>query len=364
MIYSPTILSIIFSSAIISIFVLSSFTLKKYVHQSERLNHTIEGLRGLACILVFVNHSAWMFTNNGIDSGLIDYDNFKYFGNFGAFGVELFFCITGYLFASKIKMGDFNLDFYGKRIRRLAPAYLLVAFVTFILFFIKYNYLINTLDDLSKVVQQIFGFGFFGSGVRVGGQVVTSLNVVVWTLPFEWKFYAMIPFIAYCFKNKALMIPLFIFSLSVVYSQYIEDNVLWLYFITGFVCSYIKKTTSKSLNCFLSILSLLLLIYIVLSTYYQYSAMRVIPISAFFIVCMISNPSWIRAVPISIAGTLSYSIYLTHQAVMFSVVNIFSAISDKEMMTTYALLTTALVSVVITMIVSMLLYKKVEKKFI
>ncbi|EEW5980224.1 acyltransferase, partial [Escherichia coli] len=116
--FTPSIISIAFSLSIIIFFISLTYPIRKLVYQSEKLNHSIEGLRGIACILVFVNHSAWMLTNNHIDSVKIDYTNFNYFGNFGSFGVELFFCITGYLFSSKIKSGEFDIEFFGKRIKR------------------------------------------------------------------------------------------------------------------------------------------------------------------------------------------------------------------------------------------------------
>ncbi|MCI1184648.1 acyltransferase [Escherichia coli] len=362
--FTPSIISIAFSLSIIIFFIALTYPVRKLVYQNEKLNHSIEGLRGIACILVFVNHSAWMLTNNHVDSAKIDYTNFNYFGNFGSFGVELFFCITGYLFSSKIKSGEFDIEFFGKRIKRLAPAYLFVSLITFILFIVKYNNLIVTFDDISRVIQQIFGFGFFGSGIRVQGSTITSLNVVVWTLPFEWKFYAAIPFIAYCFRRRTILIPLFIFSFFVIYSQYVEDNTLWVYFITGFICSYIKPCKNKILCFACSISALVLIIYIILSNYYQYSAMRVIPISAFFILCVFSNPKWIKIKPLSIAGTLSYSIYLTHQAAMFCIVNIASILFNDFDFTTVHLLILAIISAILTIIASLFLYSKIERRFI
>lgn len=66
--FTPSIISIAFSLSIIIFFISLTYPIRKLVYQSEKLNHSIEGLRGIACILVFVNHSAWMLTNNHIDS--------------------------------------------------------------------------------------------------------------------------------------------------------------------------------------------------------------------------------------------------------------------------------------------------------
>ncbi|EEW5980736.1 hypothetical protein D7V59_10460 [Escherichia coli] len=157
---------------------------------------------------------------------------------------------------------------------------------------------------------------------------------------------------------------MFIFSFFVIYSQYIEDNVLWVYFITGFICSYIKPCNNKIIRFACSASALVLIAYIILSSYYQYSAMRVIPISAFFILCVFSNPKWIKIKPLSIAGTLSYSIYLTHQAAMFCIVNIANKIFNSFYFTTVHLLILAILSAALTIIVSLFLYTKIERRFI
>lgn len=362
--YSIHYMSVVFALIIIFSFIITSKLTKGYVYQSKNLNLTIEGLRGLACIFVFVNHSAWVMTNNNISSESINYSIFNYFGNFGSFGVELFFCITGFLFSSKIKNGKFDLIFFEKRIKRLAPAYILVSTLVLILFTIKYNYLINSFSDFSLLIQQIYGFGFFGSGISIGNEVITSLNVVTWTLPYEWKFYATIPFIAVIFRNKKLLIPLILFALLYSFSQYLENHTLWVYFVIGFLGSYLKQVTEKPLRSLLVLLSVLLLIFSIISDEYQYGFLRIFYVGAFFLVCLLSNPFYLKMNTLTALGTISYGIYILHQPIMFSISNILVFLSSRDDFSFKYLLIISLSSLVITTILSIFMYKYVERRFI
>lgn len=355
--------SLIFAVSILMAFIFASKPVKGLAHQTPGMNDTIEGMRGIACIFVVINHSAWVLMHNGMQSKGIDYGIFSYFGNFGSFGVEIFFCITGFLFSSKIKKGKFDLSFFEKRIRRLAPAYIVVSTVILILFIMKHGNLIKNTSDISSLILQVYGFGFFGSGIILSGESITSLNAVIWTLPYEWKFYAILPFVSVIFGSKKLLIPSVIFSALFAYTQYIDNNTLWLYFIVGFIGSYIKPTTNNRISLAVSIFALFLLFYSIASSEYQYGFFRTIYVGGFFLLCIYSAPFYLRLSQIKIIGTISYGVYIVHQPVMFVVTNFFNKAFGINDFSLYALLAVDVVSSVVTVMLSGLMYKYLEKRF-
>ncbi|WP_141653757.1 acyltransferase family protein, partial [Erwinia billingiae] len=85
----------------------------------------IDGLRGLAALLVVCSHS-WRFRDIGFINDQITKADYFYMGNMGAVGVQLFFCITGFLFFKKIIKEGTSINwvsFYKARIKRLTPLY-------------------------------------------------------------------------------------------------------------------------------------------------------------------------------------------------------------------------------------------------
>ncbi|MGT6445371.1 acyltransferase family protein [Escherichia coli] len=240
----------VFTFLFLAISLIAAIFVKKIIPSTVINVHndtTLEGLRGIACLFVFINHASYSIHHIGIQNWQMMGDS-PYTGRMGAFGVEIFFCLTGYLFAKKIRKGDIDLSFFEKRIRRLAPAYIFVSFVVFIYFvFMNYN-VIRGYYDISALIQQIFGFGFFGNRISVNGMVDTSLNAVVWTLPYEWKFYAIVPFVAAIYKLRRPIPLLIAFGVATVCIDYWSKMFLWGFFVTGFIASFVGILENRYLK--------------------------------------------------------------------------------------------------------------------
>ena len=103
---------------------------KQGVSQPTKLNSHIaalDGLRGLAAIVVIVSH----FTNgSGLFGGAFGHGA-------GQIGVMLFFCLSGFLMSHLYLDRPFNLDclaeFTRRRLARIAPLYILVVLVSYAL---------------------------------------------------------------------------------------------------------------------------------------------------------------------------------------------------------------------------------------
>ncbi|WP_311754937.1 acyltransferase family protein [Proteus terrae] len=361
-----TIYNLMYASFFLVTALFFSYILNRYISISPMGKHndlSLEGLRGLACILVFINHSYHAVSAIGIKSPVFNIEPASAYGKMGSFGVAIFFCLTGFLFSSAIKSGKIDILFFKKRIYRLLPAYLFVATLVLFIFIIQKYARITSFNDVLIILQRVYGFGFWGSGIKLGNTLDGGLNVVIWTLPYEWKFYAAIPFLACAYAIKPLKIALIPFALIVMYLGYQSDTILWTYFITGFIASFVSKTENRIMKLISYILLIIFFTYAVYGDFKAYSFEMYIYISLFFITYLYCRPSLLEYKIISSIGIISYSLYLLHQPVMnltFRAISYFvdlKSISTKEFMSIQAL------SIVIAILTSMFLYNKIEKKF-
>lgn len=143
----------------------------------------IDGLRALAVIAVIINH----FSDHLLRSGYL--------------GVDIFFVISGYVITTSIAspkqvtLTDFLLDFYVRRIKRLAPALILfvltVSFATIALNPIPRELLITGMTALfgvSNLYLLELSTNYFARS--------TALNSFshTWSLGVEEQFYVVYPF--------------------------------------------------------------------------------------------------------------------------------------------------------------------------
>ncbi|MCR6261622.1 acyltransferase family protein, partial [Escherichia coli] len=147
------------------------------VNNSQNNILWLEGLRGVACIMVFFNHFAYYLPTIGITNQNIPYKIMPIYDNFGSLGVEIFFAITGFLFLSRIKNVKSADDFMMKRIKRLAPAFLFFALINMAVFIIFMSDGAS-LDDYRKALIQLLAFGFLGGGIFFKDSWIHSIGVV------------------------------------------------------------------------------------------------------------------------------------------------------------------------------------------
>ena len=139
-------------------------TIDNYKPLTLKKNVKIQYLRAIASISVLLYHSAYYLgAIRGSNEVLVIFG-----GWFGAFGVNLFFAISGYLMAS-LAPGATASNFLVHRIVRIYPTYWAVFFVV-VLF------------------QRTFDIDFFAAALVPGGPHEYVLGIE-WTLPFELCFY-------------------------------------------------------------------------------------------------------------------------------------------------------------------------------
>jgi len=145
----------------------------------------IELFRGLAAFMVMIYHYA-------IYIGYVEY--FHFLGT----GVDLFFVISGFVFARQIYEGTDKFSvFFIRRFFRIYPLYLFSLLVAL--------WLIEKTNDYGW----IFIKHLFFLGTTKNFYEAMFFNEVYWTLPIEMEFYLLVPLLAF-FRPK---IPYLLFSL-------------------------------------------------------------------------------------------------------------------------------------------------------
>jgi exopolysaccharide production protein ExoZ len=144
----------------------------------------MEGLRGIAVGLVFLQHYCTQFlTYAKLDGPTAEIAAF--FGSFGNYGVELFFVLSGYLIYSiLLRRRPAFFGFMARRAQRLYPAFM-VAFV------------IGMLADFARPEAKIPPHAIAGTEYIVANLLflpgllpIGALFAVNWSLSYEWWFYA------------------------------------------------------------------------------------------------------------------------------------------------------------------------------
>lgn len=127
-----------------------------------------DGIRGLACLIVVSLHSIGFFFNN------IQY----YTLGMDKLGVWIFFVLSSFLLTRQFITNGFSagsiIDYIVSRILRIIPAYIICVLVYAKLGLIEHENIINA------VTFQYFYFH-------------------LWTIPVEFKYYFILPFVAFTF---------------------------------------------------------------------------------------------------------------------------------------------------------------------
>ena len=146
-------------------------------HAGERRIGALDGVRGIAILLVFVNHA------------------FKVKLTWA--GVDLFFVLSGFLITGillgvkHLRAGAYYGRFYGRRVRRILPPYLLLLAVTPVFFgvgWLRFGYM----------------YAFLMNFVTAFAIPHLSSLDVLWSLAVEEQFYLVWPVLVLLLSERAL----------------------------------------------------------------------------------------------------------------------------------------------------------------
>jgi peptidoglycan/LPS O-acetylase OafA/YrhL len=139
----------------------------------------IDGLRGVAIMLVLVHHlhREWL--------------------PWGFVGVDVFFVISGYVVAQMFERNQDLCKFYARRVSRLVPASLVVSLCTLLASYVLLLPMelacVVRASMASSVAMANFYYEFVLPGGYFGSEAMQSPFLHFWSLSVEWQFYAVWP---------------------------------------------------------------------------------------------------------------------------------------------------------------------------
>ncbi len=299
----------------------------------------LDGLRGLAITAVLFFHAFNFDFHKKIELLATFNQIFQY----GYLGVQLFFMVSGFvimmtLFKCK-SLGEFIL----RRFARLWPTMLLCSTITFLtvnLLGVEKISFLDFIPSLTLIDFKILNFIF-------QTDTFNWIDGVYWTLYIEVMFYLIVSI--FFFTTKTWFKPVFlIFSvfncltydllqlagltkIANMFAEVLISNHLFYFLIgIGFYLSYSDSRDFYARIYLLTGISLGLLYGI--SCHDQVSLLALPIITLIFYQALYSNRcNFFSAYWLSSIGMASYSLYLLHARISFSVMKLFSLHTDNQM---------------------------------
>ncbi len=292
----------------------------------------IDGLRFVAIMSVLLYHvQAYVRIKGGYSDAEIDSAFYGQFLHQGAFGVQLFFVLSGLLlglpFARHYLRGGAKVDlwkFFKRRVTRLEPPYLAVMIGLFLLLPIV------TGVSWQSVFPNLLASLAYSHGALFLNQSV--INTIAWSLEVEIQFYLLVPLFALIFRLQnrwaRRLIMLTVGLVPVVATHFLYEGMTWLYwtlfahllyFTVGLVLADMFVTDwseSASNHPGWDVASVALLALAAASSSNHYVFKWILPIAFLVLVAaalrgvylnrLLSN-GWLAGI-----GCMCYSIYLLH----------------------------------------------------
>lgn len=329
----------------------------------------IDGLRGLSVLLVFLFHIKILEKNIFLEGGFL--------------GVDIFFVISGFVITHILLINNQNLlnnkkVFFIKRFRRLIPTLIIVLFIVLLIsiFYTSLNGIERINQSAFANIFQLQNFLFY---LQTGYFELNSNErplIHTWSLAIEWQFYIFFPFILRILVNHRNLFRSIIIVLICI-SEFLSnvDSNLNFYFTIPRIWelllgSYIYTLEDKELDFlkkikiifFPSILaSVFILLNIneldrhpsILTFIFFIPLIFILKEEIFskekkFIYLFIDNRILINL------GKISYSFYLIHYPALYFL---------RLHLNNLGVIESTAYSLLITLLVSVLFYHFIEKKF-
>lgn len=191
---------------------------------------SIQALRGLAAVLVVMEHIRFL--------------------NFGAFGVDIFFCISGFMIMFTTHK---NTDhFFLKRILRIVPFYYLMTIGTYLLLLVMPGLFEQTTASPVYLAKSLLFIPF-----DIGGGILQPLLRIGWTVNCEMFFYLLFGIslrISHRYRGLlcGLLLGLLVLSGRLFPSSFAPftfySDPIMLEFVMGMLC----YEASRLIYCFLA----------------------------------------------------------------------------------------------------------------
>lgn len=264
-------------------------------------------LRAIAVVAVCFCHFGYaLYAENAYN------DVFVFFYNYGKYGVQIFFVVSGFVIPLSLYMARYSIDYYFrfllKRLIRLHPPYLAALAITLLISFFSYKIRgITYPETVESIVASLFYFHF------------PVDNPVFWTLAVEAEYYLFIGlFYTLIVKIPKVYVLLFTPILILIGQSQLTDYILFfsyiIYFLIGII-GFMIYTNQGS-----KILNSVILVTLFPLTYMLYGATEALVAST-----TIGFILWYQGAvgkAANFTGEISYSLYLIHFPIGIKFINL------------------------------------------
>lgn len=339
------------------------------VARSDDLNSNIEMLRAVAVLFVLYSHFLGMVQFGALAKAPQILELYSF-----AYGVDLFFCISGYVVTrsllatplSDLQSVSDQMKFYGsfliRRFFRLAPSAYLWAFIM-----LAYSLALpahETFTDPLWIAKEVLGiliyaYNFFVEFNILFRDDVPRMMGYYWSLALEWQFYLILPLMAMFIRERyriALVCAGIVFFAlcpnTERYTWFRVDGFLWgilLAHLFRFVPNHgliarqrLTKATSLLLGLAGAVAYLYCLRLVLLSPHFSQTYLWPL-LGVTSALCVTLAIAGFRLTPFSTVnaafdwiGKRSYSIYLIHLPVFYVSAEINAQLPQAIVSATYA----------------------------
>lgn len=324
----------------------------------------VDGLRGWLALGVFFTHVSTMHTY--FNTGRWAESAAWFYGMTGQVGVSLFFMITGFLFWGRVLRSTGSFDapaLYVSRLRRIVPMYLVSVLMALLVAASISRFTLQVgVAELIRELRAWFSFGFIYAGDVNGVHDAHYINAVYWTLAFEWGFYVALPLLALLGRGRRAA---WLFPLAFVYAL---QAPVTLNFIGGALAAILvehKLLGERLKTWYLAPLPIAALLLLGLFP----SAFALLPVGLMFIFFLFvvggnSLFGLLASRPARFLGTISYSIYLVHCIVLYSMVSAVNNYQPIGQLGPYQYWLLAAAAALLAVLIASWTYRHVEHPFI
>jgi peptidoglycan/LPS O-acetylase OafA/YrhL len=323
--------SLLPAAAIFGLALATSHGLQRWLGSAATTHRyaALDGLRGYLAIAVFIHHACtWFFY---LHRGRWELPPSNVYTNLGQAGVAMFFMLTAFLFTSKlIDARGVSIDWtrlYVGRLLRIVPLYFFFLTALFVLVaWLSAGQLREPAWRLVGKMAMWASFTLFGTP-GLNGIVhpqLTGISGMVWTLRYEWLFYAVLPLLALPLRVRIPPRFLLVGVLGVAGMLWL-DHIEPIYlstFLGGIAAAFLVRWTPVCRFAIRPVSSVLAIALIATELAAFPSTDAVLPLlllAAAFVLLAAGNTLFgLLTLPASHRlGEMSYSIYLLHCMLLF-----------------------------------------------
>lgn len=275
----------------------------------------LDALRGIAALMVVFFHYSVRYGQ------IYGYPVEPFFAfDVGLYGVQLFFIISGFVISLTLENTANAVDFVISRFSRLYPAYWVAVILTFSVVYL-FSLPGREVDIETAAINMTMIQTWF---------MRSNVDGVYWTLTVELGFYLIMLFLFAIKAIHRINIISFFWLLAIIAYGFLEKNGIYSFhwaiklllllnhgalFIAG-IMFYRIMQGGKFLEYFILLLCLA-------TEYYLHDKVAFL-VGIYFLVFLLFSKNLLRFLaikPLVFLGTISYSLYLTHQNIGYVIIN-------------------------------------------